>query len=141
MFTGGMYCCARNRGNRFRTAGGRRAFPIAVTTAPPLRGSSWSRESFPHVPTRSERGIVTVAAGERLDELPIVQARIRPVAAPPTAVSRTRLTTLLGDPATAPVTTLVAPAGYGKTTVLGQWAAAEPRPVAWLTIDPGDNDP
>ena len=36
---------------------------------------------------------------------------------------------------------LVAPPGYGKTTVLAQWAAREPRPVAWLTLDALDNDP
>jgi LuxR family transcriptional regulator, maltose regulon positive regulatory protein len=35
----------------------------------------------------------------------------------------------------------VGPAGYGKTTLLAQWAAAETRPVAWLTCDDRDNDP
>ncbi len=33
-----------------------------------------------------------------------------------------------------------APAGYGKTTLLTQWAAADERPFAWLTITEGDND-
>ncbi len=33
-----------------------------------------------------------------------------------------------------------APAGYGKTTLLSQWAEAETRPFAWLTITEGDND-
>jgi LuxR family maltose regulon positive regulatory protein len=33
------------------------------------------------------------------------------------------------------------PAGFGKTTLLAQWAAADPRPVAWLTCDARDNDP
>src|SRR6187401_2833083 len=36
---------------------------------------------------------------------------------------------------------LIAPAGYGKTTLLAQLATAERRPVAWLTIDDLDNDP
>jgi LuxR family maltose regulon positive regulatory protein len=36
---------------------------------------------------------------------------------------------------------LVAPPGYGKTSVLVQWASRDPRPVAWLTADGGDNDP
>jgi LuxR family maltose regulon positive regulatory protein len=40
-----------------------------------------------------------------------------------------------------PVVTLIAPPGYGKTTVLAQWAARETRPVAWLTLDDLDNDP
>jgi LuxR family maltose regulon positive regulatory protein len=39
------------------------------------------------------------------------------------------------------VITLTAPAGYGKTTVLAQWAARDPRPVAWISIDGRDRDP
>jgi LuxR family maltose regulon positive regulatory protein len=38
------------------------------------------------------------------------------------------------------IVSIVAPAGYGKTTVLAQWAADTPRSVAWLTADDGDND-
>src|SRR4051812_19404034 len=40
-----------------------------------------------------------------------------------------------------PVVLVCAPAGFGKTTVLRQWAAADDRPVASLTLDDGDNDP
>ncbi len=36
---------------------------------------------------------------------------------------------------------VVAPAGYGKTVLLSQWAAGEDRPVLWLTLDALDNDP
>ncbi|HMR97767.1 MAG TPA: LuxR C-terminal-related transcriptional regulator [Anaerolineales bacterium] len=34
-----------------------------------------------------------------------------------------------------------APAGFGKTTVVGEWIANCGRPVAWLSLDEGDNDP
>jgi LuxR family maltose regulon positive regulatory protein len=34
-----------------------------------------------------------------------------------------------------------APAGYGKTTLLSEWAATCGRLVAWLALDSGDNDP
>ena len=34
-----------------------------------------------------------------------------------------------------------APAGYGKTVLVADWARAGQRPVAWLSLDPGDNDP
>jgi LuxR family maltose regulon positive regulatory protein len=39
------------------------------------------------------------------------------------------------------VATIVAPAGYGKTTLLAEWAAAETRRVAWVSVDDRDNDP
>ena len=39
------------------------------------------------------------------------------------------------------VATVTAPAGYGKTTLLAEWAEAETRPVAWVSIDDRDNDP
>ena len=35
----------------------------------------------------------------------------------------------------------MAPAGYGKTTLLGQWAAKDARPFAWVSLDDADNDP
>lgn len=35
----------------------------------------------------------------------------------------------------------IAPPGYGKTTLLSQWAKADGRPVVWLTVDERDNDP
>ena len=34
-----------------------------------------------------------------------------------------------------------APAGFGKTTLLAEWAARASMPVAWLSLDAGDNDP
>lgn len=38
------------------------------------------------------------------------------------------------------LTLVVAPAGYGKTTLLGGWVQQTPIPVAWVTLDDGDND-
>lgn len=39
------------------------------------------------------------------------------------------------------VALIVAPPGFGKTTLLGQWKERDPRPFAWLSLDAGDNDP
>ena len=42
--------------------------------------------------------------------------------------------------ARSPVATVVAPAGYGKTTLLARWAQADPRPFAWVALDGRDDD-
>jgi len=57
------------------------------------------------------------------------------------AVARPRLIAPLLDSDDAAVAVLVAPAGFGKTTVLREWAARDPRPFAWLTLDARDDDP
>jgi LuxR family maltose regulon positive regulatory protein len=36
---------------------------------------------------------------------------------------------------------LSAPAGFGKSTLLGDWLASCASPVAWLSLEPRDNDP
>ena len=36
---------------------------------------------------------------------------------------------------------LTAPAGYGKTTLLTEWAAADDRPFVWIRLIEADNDP
>jgi LuxR family transcriptional regulator, maltose regulon positive regulatory protein len=41
---------------------------------------------------------------------------------------------------TLPFATVVAPAGYGKTTLLAKWAEADPRPFAWVALDGRDDD-
>jgi len=57
------------------------------------------------------------------------------------SVSRTALVNRLRAAGAFPTVVVVAPAGYGKTTVLAQWASKDARPFAWLSIDERDNDP
>src|SRR5262249_60267436 len=59
----------------------------------------------------------------------------------PGAVSRPALVNRLRATTAASVATLTAPAGYGKTTLLAQWAERETRPFAWLNLDERGNDP
>lgn len=35
---------------------------------------------------------------------------------------------------------IAAPAGFGKTTLLGAWAAQKRLPIAWLSLEDNDND-
>src|SRR5690242_16498432 len=39
------------------------------------------------------------------------------------------------------LTLISAPAGFGKTTLVSEWVAVCERPVTWLSLDEGDNDP
>ena len=39
------------------------------------------------------------------------------------------------------LTLVSAPAGFGKTTLVGEWVAGCGRPAAWLSLDAGDSDP
>jgi LuxR family maltose regulon positive regulatory protein len=54
-------------------------------------------------------------------------------------IKRPRLTKLLDDSG-ARLTLLVAPAGYGKTTLARQWLAAYRRPIAWYRATPASAD-
>jgi LuxR family maltose regulon positive regulatory protein len=59
----------------------------------------------------------------------------------PGLVERTALVGRLSRERTGRVVSLVAPPGYGKTTLLGQWAAYDRREFAWVSLDHRDNDP
>lgn len=61
----------------------------------------------------------------------------------PDSVARPRLIEQLnaGLAAGHKLTLISAPAGFGKTTLVSQWVATCERPVAWLSLDEGDNDP
>jgi LuxR family transcriptional regulator, maltose regulon positive regulatory protein len=54
--------------------------------------------------------------------------------AKPDLIARLRTSTM-------PFVTVVAPAGYGKTTLLARWAEADSRPFAWVALDSSDDDP
>jgi LuxR family maltose regulon positive regulatory protein len=57
-------------------------------------------------------------------------------------IMRTRLLEVLATtPDRGSLIQLTAPAGYGKTTVLSQWAAEDSREFAWVTVDEADGDP
>lgn len=56
-------------------------------------------------------------------------------------VIRPRLYERLNDGLHHRLTVISASAGFGKTTLVSEWLAGCDRPVAWLSIDEGDNDP
>jgi LuxR family transcriptional regulator, maltose regulon positive regulatory protein len=55
-------------------------------------------------------------------------------------VSRLRLTERVNEGMGGRLTLVSAPAGFGKTTLLGEWALQSRLPMAWVSLDEGDND-
>src|SRR5580693_8013534 len=70
----------------------------------------------------------------------LAESKFYPPAARPGIVARTALVDRIAA-AQAPVITVVAPPGYGKTTLMAQWAERVGPRVAWVSCDDGDNDP
>ena len=63
---------------------------------------------------------------------------------PPTrlgTIRRALLIKQLVEDNPSPIVSVVAPPGYGKTTLLSQWAEASGQAFAWVSVDQGDNDP
>lgn len=72
---------------------------------------------------------------------PLLRSKLGPPTQRRDALPRPRLETLLAEAPRPGLTLLSAPAGFGKSTLLAQWAAAAGQPIAWLSLDETDNDP
>jgi LuxR family transcriptional regulator, maltose regulon positive regulatory protein len=59
----------------------------------------------------------------------------------PGFLPRPRLTERLTEATSLELVLVCTPAGFGKTSLLGDWARRSQRPVTWLSLDQGDNDP
>jgi LuxR family maltose regulon positive regulatory protein len=78
----------------------------------------------------------------RHDQLyPLLATKLFVPRSHPHLVPRARLVELLQQGLERPLTLVSAPAGFGKTTLLAQWLAQSDLPVAWLSLEPEDNDP
>ena len=94
------------------------------------RRGRWGR---PGDPDRA----VAVSAG-----YPILASKITAPGVPGWAVPRPRITKLIAEGTRwCPLTVVTGPPGAGKTMALALWAAAEPGPVAWVSLDEYDNQP
>ena len=73
----------------------------------------------------------------------LVGTKLHPPTVREETIPRERLMEHLRSGSDRRLTLIASPAGFGKTTLLAAWREAEAarKPVAWLTLDEGDNDP
>ena len=73
----------------------------------------------------------------------LVSTKLHPPPVREETITRERLLERLRSGSDRSLTLVACPAGFGKTTLLAAWREAEAgrKPVAWLTLDEGDNDP
>ena len=72
---------------------------------------------------------------------PVLETKLVPPPARTGLLRRDALVARLASTTEVPIVAVLAPAGYGKSTVLAQWAESDPRKFAWVSIDERDNDP
>ena len=73
----------------------------------------------------------------------LVGTKLHPPSVRELTIPRERLLERLRSGSDCRLTLVACPAGFGKTTLLAAWREAEAarKPVGWLTLDEGDNDP
>ncbi|HEY7432019.1 MAG TPA: LuxR C-terminal-related transcriptional regulator [Streptosporangiaceae bacterium] len=70
----------------------------------------------------------------------LVMSKLHHFTARPGTIHRSSLIERLAENGSRPIVSVVAPAGYGKTTLLSQWAECSSRTFAWVSVDEKDND-
>jgi LuxR family maltose regulon positive regulatory protein len=94
-------------------------------------------------PDDNEAMSATTELRETIKPTPLVRTKLQPPPRREQTIARERLLERLRATPGIKLTVLAAPAGCGKTTLLGTWRElqSEARPIAWLSLDEGDNDP
>jgi LuxR family transcriptional regulator, maltose regulon positive regulatory protein len=73
--------------------------------------------------------------------IPLLATKLFAPPPPLRSVARQRLMQRLDEGLQGRLTVVCAPAGFGKSTLLGAWVQACEHPSAWLSLDEGDRDP
>jgi LuxR family maltose regulon positive regulatory protein len=71
----------------------------------------------------------------------LLTSRFRPRRVRGRRVERPQLIARLEEAANHPLTLVTAPAGFGKSTLLAQWAEVTELPVTWVSLTATENDP
>lgn len=103
--------------------------------------TSLGRNDSPSADTLGPDGPTAVV--ENAERAVLLAAKLHVPAIDGELVQRTALVNSLSAGLRHKLTLLSAPAGWGKTTLLAQWAsgAGDDERFGWLSLDPSDNDP
>lgn len=71
----------------------------------------------------------------------VLETKLTPPRVRSEHVVRSDLLAALREGGSRRLTLIAAPPGFGKTTLLAEWAAEGTPPIAWLSLDEDDNDP
>ena len=93
--------------------------------------------------SRSPTTVVMTHVATPSPQVALLRSKLRPPVLRSALVPRAPLLTRLREGRQRRLTLVCAPAGYGKTTLLAQWCAAdhEETPFVWLFADEADADP
>jgi LuxR family maltose regulon positive regulatory protein len=80
------------------------------------------------------------ASGAEPPGVPLIRTKLYRPRLSSELVTRPRLLELLDRTLEVPLALVSAPAGYGKTALVGQWAERLEVPSTWLSLDTGDGD-
>ncbi|QBD74568.1 hypothetical protein EPA93_00590 [Ktedonosporobacter rubrisoli] len=102
-------------------------------------------EDIIHAKANTTRAESAPTASASLPRLPLLLSKLQLPHLPPGLLARTHLLELLDKAPTYKVTLISGTAGSGKTTLVASWVAARHTrahfpPVAYITLDEGDND-
>jgi LuxR family maltose regulon positive regulatory protein len=104
-----------------------------------------AQQSHPFYPSHSQHP--EPAPPTLLQQAPLLLPKLHPPRPTASLLSRERLLARLDNGLLRKLTLVLAPAGFGKTTLVSAWIAARHErdvsspPVAWIALDEGDNDP
>ena len=109
------------------------------------------RRSEEHLPGARRESLATDLRSSRIGRadgsqnappaFELLESKLRPPHERTGTVSRAKVIGQLESARETPIVVVSAGPGWGKTTLLAQWASVSQRPFAWLSIDERDNDP
>ncbi len=91
--------------------------------------------------TRAPQHPVVSAPFAPAPEIPLLLSKLAAPRPRPGLLPRPHLVARLEQCRHFKLTLLSTPAGFGKTTLLGEWSRQTILPIAWLSLDEEDNDP